>query len=164
MIRYSATSFPPYRYLPGRGPHPTRDPEGHSYGRQLPPVIVDDQTWPRCQTYLFAVDLFNHGYYWEAHEQLEAIWHGVGPDTPIGIFAQAVIQAAAALLKSSMGQAGAARRLTSAACEKLRGGVATVLGVDTAELARQLEEYVDGGAPAVPLIVLRREGGCASGT
>ena len=24
-------SFPPYAYLPGREPHPVRDPTGHSY-------------------------------------------------------------------------------------------------------------------------------------
>lgn len=153
-MRYSLTSFPPYRYVPGRAPHPTRSPEGHSYGNELVSVVVDEQSWRSCEPYLFAVDLFNHGYYWEAHEALEAIWRGVGPDTRIGTFAQAVIQAAAALLKHSMGERSSAERLAAAAIDKLRGGAAVVLGVDTDALATQLETYLDGRRDVPPRIAL----------
>jgi hypothetical protein len=31
-------SFPPYAYLPGRQPHPVRDPAGHSYHVEPMPV------------------------------------------------------------------------------------------------------------------------------
>ena len=154
-MRYSRTNFPPYRYVPGKGPHPTRSPEGHSYGRETAPVAIDEESWRRCEPYLFAVDLFNHGYYWEAHEALEAIWHGVGHDTAIGTFAQAVIQAAAALLKHSTGKQDSAGRLAAAAIGKLRCGAAVILGVDTEALATQLETHLDGRRVAPPRIELR---------
>jgi len=39
-VRYaSAKPFPRYAYLPGRDPHPTRDPRGHSYGQA-------EHAWP----------------------------------------------------------------------------------------------------------------------
>ena len=47
-------AFPPYAFLPGRDPHPTRDPEGHSFGREeeagryLPPA-----RWRENEPYLF---------------------------------------------------------------------------------------------------------------
>ena len=155
--RYSERRFPPYRHLPGKTPHPTRAPQGHSYGRDLTPFDVDDRSWPHCDGYLFAIDLFNHGYYWEAHEWLEAIWHRAGRDTPIGSFAQGTIQAAAALLKHSMGESASAKRLAVAAGAKLRRGAAVVLGVDTRALADDLEAFVAGRHADSPRIVLSHE-------
>ena len=62
--------FPPYAYLPGRNPHPVRDPEGHSYAAEPataePPDPAD---WRACEDYLYGIDLFNHGYYWESARQ-----------------------------------------------------------------------------------------------
>ena len=34
-------SFPPYAYLPGREPHPVRDPTGHSYHVEPIPVAAE---------------------------------------------------------------------------------------------------------------------------
>ena len=155
MVRYTEARFPPYRYIPGEGPHPTRNPDGHSYGRELGPIVIDERSWPGCEPYLFAIDLFNHGYYWEAHEQLEAIWIGAGPDTAVGMFAQGVIQAAAALLKNTMGKHESAARLAAAAIEKLRTNSAVLLGVDTRAFAAQLEMHLDGRRPDAPHIELR---------
>ena len=157
--RYSRESLPPYRFVPGESPHPTRSPAGHSYGRELAPIVIDDQSWRSCEPYLFAIDLFNHGYYWEAHEALEAIWRGVGPHTPIGTFAQGVIQAAAALLKHAMDERGSANRLASAAVAKLRAGTAVILGVEAWAFADRLEQYLDGQLAEPPRLELRECGG-----
>jgi hypothetical protein len=152
--RYSTRAFPAYRHVPGKTPHPTRAPEGHSFARELPPFSVDEQSWPTCEAYLYAIDLFNHGYYWEAHEALEPLWHGAGRDTPVGTFAQAVIQAAAALLKHAMGELEPATRLVHAAAAKLRAGSPVVLGVATRELAAELESHVGGRGKGPPVIEL----------
>lgn len=152
--RYSTRAFPAYRHVPGKTPHPTRSPDGHSFARELPPFSVDEQSWPSSESYLYAIDLFNHGYYWEAHEVLEALWHGAGRDTPVGTFAQAVIQAAAALLKLAMGELAPATRLTNAAAAKLRAGPPIVLGVATRELAAELETHVGGRRNGPPVIEL----------
>ena len=34
--RYSTRPFPSYRFVPGKSPHPRRDPHGHSYGQPEP--------------------------------------------------------------------------------------------------------------------------------
>ncbi|MFB3116009.1 MAG: hypothetical protein ACE1ZH_00895 [Gammaproteobacteria bacterium] len=42
--RYTDRTFPPYRFIPGKAPHPTRDPDGHSYNKpleKLEPFEVD---------------------------------------------------------------------------------------------------------------------------
>ena len=46
--------FPPYAFLPGRDPHPTRDPRGHSYGSdETPPDYVPPELWRTSEEYLF---------------------------------------------------------------------------------------------------------------
>ena len=69
--------LPPYSYVPGQGlPHPTGDERGHSFGRhEPPPLMLDEATWRQNETWLYAFDLFNHGFYWEAHEAWESLWH-----------------------------------------------------------------------------------------
>src|SRR5437879_3265888 len=72
-------SLPPYTFIPGRNPHPFSDPRGHSYGaRTGPPELLDPKEWRSCRTYLYGLDLFNHGYYWEAHEVWEGLWIACG--------------------------------------------------------------------------------------
>ena len=45
--------FPAYAYIPGRTPHPTRDPDGHSYGAVLassePPDPPNPVDWRACR-------------------------------------------------------------------------------------------------------------------
>ena len=69
--------FPAYAFLPGRDPHPTRDPRGHSYAEPEgePHTWRPDEEWRENQEYLFGCDLYNAGYLWEAHEAWEDIWH-----------------------------------------------------------------------------------------
>ena len=64
-------SFPPYAYLPGRQPHPVRDPAGHSYHVEPMPVAAEAPLG--SDVFLWGLDLFNHGYYWEAHEAWEGL-------------------------------------------------------------------------------------------
>jgi len=98
--------LPPYAYRPGRTPHPTRDPEGHSYGvkteTRSPPNPED---WRACGEYLYGIDLFNHGFYWEAHEAWEGLWVACGRRGPTGTFLQALINLAAAGFKARWGNA-----------------------------------------------------------
>ena len=73
-------SFPPYAYLPGRGPHPVRDPAGHSY--HVEPILVAAEASLGSDVFLWGLDLFNHGYYWEAHEAWEGLWQVADRDGP----------------------------------------------------------------------------------
>jgi hypothetical protein len=73
--RLTNRSLPPYSFVPGRNPHPVRDPRGHRYGEEELHVTFSADQWAACEDYLFAIDLFNAGFYWESHEYFEAVWH-----------------------------------------------------------------------------------------
>lgn len=96
--------FPPYSYVSGHWPHPLREPTGHSYGMTHAPVVLPDQAdWVQCREYCYAVDLWNAGYYWEAHEQWEALWHAAGRTGATADFFKTLIKLAAAGVKAREG-------------------------------------------------------------
>jgi uncharacterized protein len=98
-------ALPPYAYVPGRFPHPFSDPQGHSYQLSAPqPPPPDPSRWDQCRTYLRALDLFNHGYYWEAHEAWEALWHACGRRGNLADFFKGLIQLAVAGVKLREGR------------------------------------------------------------
>ena len=154
-------AFPPYAFLPGRDPHPTRDPEGHSFGREeeagryLPPA-----RWRENEPYLFGVDLYNHGFLWEAHEAWETQWHASKGDRTQALFLQALIQCAAAWLKIPMDQAQGVARLSALALEKLSEvgrSYERYMGLDVEDFARSVRDFADSGAASIegrPRIVL----------
>lgn len=131
-------SFPPYAFLPGRDPHPTRHPDGHSYSEEpeaAQPYIPAEQ-WRTNEEYLYGADLYNHGYLWEAHEAWEGLWHPAKGDALLADFLQGLIQCAAASLKVRMEQPR---------------GVVKLAELGTARLERVARE---GGTPFMGLDVL----------
>ncbi len=103
--------FPRYAYVVGLEPHPLRNPEGHSYNAPfVSEEILDPQFWVDCSDYLYGIDLFNYGYYWEAHEVWESLWNGAGRRGPTAIFLQALIKLSAAGVKQREGVAAPVRR------------------------------------------------------
>lgn len=126
-IRYAPDKpFPPYAYIPGRLPHPTRNPRGHSYGvRPECPEPPDPDNWVSCQPYLYAVDLFNHGYYWEAHEAWEQLWNADHRRRPTRHFFQGLIRLAASGVKAREGSAHGVQHHARRAAELFRKTVST---------------------------------------
>lgn len=101
--RYSQRQFPPYRFIPGEHPHPTIDPQGHSYGREMEPSEdFDPRLWYENENYLYGVDLYNYAYWWEAHEALEGLWGNFSRGCLEGNFFQGLIQISAAFIKWHM--------------------------------------------------------------
>lgn len=126
--RYSNQPFPPYRYRPGRHPHPTADPRGHSF---VPPGAPhhevdcpDPDDWAASPEYLFACDLYNHAYWWEAHETWEALWQRTDKSALQGRFLQGLIQAAACHLKRLVGPPAGFERLRETHLRLLRSAAA----------------------------------------
>lgn len=141
--RYApADPLPPYAYVPGHDlPHPVTDPRGHSFGgrtqapgiarplagstplptdpasrrRVLAATLAADPQW------LYAVDLFNGGWYWEAHEAWEGFWNAFGRSTPEARFVQGLIHLAAAAVKVREGKPTGVARHTQRARELLGG-------------------------------------------
>ncbi|MDT8421767.1 MAG: DUF309 domain-containing protein [Desulfuromonadales bacterium] len=157
LPRYTHSAFPAYRYLPFQAgmPHPTRDPGGHSYAAEeddLPPFAAAD--WRHCQPYLYGVDLFNHGYWWEAHESWERVWLAAGQETPTARFIQGLIQIAAAQLKRFIGQERGARSLTTSGVARLAIDGEVFLGIEVARLVEEVERCLSGNCGDFPRIRL----------
>lgn len=94
-------TLPPYTYVPrGPFPHPVRDPGGHRYARfESPPPAPAPEEWRNSPRYLEGIDLFNHGYFWEAHEAWESLWLACGRRGPIADMLKGLIHLAAAGVK-----------------------------------------------------------------
>lgn len=108
---------PPYTYVPGGPwPHPTGSPLGHMHGKtpERPPPIEND-AWPESTAYLHGVRLFNAGYYWEAHEVWESLWHAHGRRGPTATVLKGLIKLAAAGVKIREGRPGGAQTLAQRA-------------------------------------------------
>ena len=129
-------AFPPYAFLPGRDPHPTRDPHGHSFGAPEEPVQRRPPAeWRASAPYLFGADLYNHGFLWEAHEAWESLWHACGRKGPVATFLKGLIKLAAAGVKTRQGIPEGTRRHAARAAELWRSlGVERMMGLDVAEL------------------------------
>ena len=122
--------FPSYAFVPRQFPPPTRDPAGHGF-RRAPerPAPPDPNRWSVCRPYLYGIDLFNYGYYWEAHEVWESLWHACGRTGLTADFLRALIRLAAAGVKAREGtRAGVERH--AAAAKTLFQEVAANLGGD----------------------------------
>jgi hypothetical protein len=157
--RYTSKPFPPYRYVPGRFPHPRRHPDGHSYNEAEPiadPIAPYD--WAKSEIYLYAIDLYNYAYWWECHEQLEALWHAVGHQTMQGQFLQGVVQIAAANLHKFMGdkESNAGQSLAEKGLGHLTGITEIYMGIDVPGFRRDVQEYFRGSRNIPALIALRR--------
>jgi hypothetical protein len=110
--------LPPYAYLPGREPHPTRDPKGHSYHAE--PASVGAEASLRSIVFLWGLDLFNHGYYWEAHEAWESLWQVAERGSSLRVLFKALILLSAAGVKIREGKHAAAVRHAERAAALLR--------------------------------------------
>ncbi len=148
-------ALPPYRFVPGLHPHPTRHPDGHSRGvaeTGAPHVAPED--WASDAQYLFGVDLFNRRYYWEAHEAWEAVWRSCERESTQGQFVQGLILVAAALLQWFMGspaglerQHAKARRRFAPALEESPGAY---MGLPLAEWLAEVDAAARALRDAAP--------------
>lgn len=97
-----------------------------------------------------AVELFNRGAYWEAHEAVEAIWRSV-PDEAEATVLQGVIQAAAALFHRQRGNRHGVEVVGGAAMQKLSGEQHPAVEFDTVRLSADLAEALERNGPAPQL-------------
>lgn len=113
--RLTTAPFPAYRFVPGVHPHPRNDPRGHSYGRHeadfADEALAVRSNWRAGPRFCYSVDLYNHAYWWEAHEGWEGIWRCYEPDDPLRFALQVFIQVSAAHLQRHMGHPDGAGRL-----------------------------------------------------
>ncbi len=143
--RYTDRPFPSYRYIPKKLPHPTRDPNGHSYNKPLEKLtLFENKQWQTCKVYLYGIDLFNYGYWWEAHETLERVWIAAGRKTETGMFIQGLIQISAAHLKHLQGFKATAKQLATTGLKKIKLVNGIYLGIDVSNFQSGVEAYFSG--------------------
>ena len=114
-----SSELPAYTYVPGSDtPHPIRDPRGHSHGKKSgSSTPLDPDAWADNRSYLLAIDLFNHGYYWEAHEEWERLWRVSGQETLVGRFLKGLVKLSAAGVKVRENSLHGVRRHAASAGE-----------------------------------------------
>ncbi len=147
--------FPAYSYVPGRFPHPMSDPRGHSFGiKPQRPDAPDPDHWRLCRPYLYGMDLFNHGYYWEAHEVWEGLWHACGRSGQTGHFLKGLIHLAAAGVKVRQGIPAGVKSHSRRAAELFRQTAeatgtedARFLGLRLGDLIRYVQEVAVAPIP-----------------
>ena len=153
--RYSTRPFPTYRFVPGKTPHPRRDPSGHSYGLPAPtPSSFPTDRWQQSDDYRYGIDLYNYAYWWECHEVFEGFWHAAGRDTEQGNFFQALIQLAAANLKHVLGNSTATQNLLHSGMTRLQRIPSSYMGVDVVGLVAAVQRGAIDSYPPAPLIRL----------
>ena len=139
-------ALPAYSFVPGRFPHPHSDPLGHRFGRDLADAHVPEH-WADSPHYLLGLDLFNHGYYWEAHEAWESLWHACGRRGSLATFLKALIQWAVVGVKAREACAAGvlahslrAKELFEETADATEGG--HCLGLSLRELIERAEQTI----------------------
>ena len=152
--------FPDARHVPGVTPRPETSP-AFDAAREAPAYTVD-RTWRENQTYLYGVDLYNAGFFWEAHEVWEPVWMRAGGNSRERLAVQGLIQLSNACLKLVMQRPEAARRLLDISRDKLleasQSGE-TIMGVDLPDLSTGIHTFrtkIDDGTDMSDTILTER--------
>jgi hypothetical protein len=156
MDRDQDSGLPPYTYVPGGPwPHPNRVKKDAS--APIPPAHGDPADSP---VFRRGVALFDAGYYWEAHEAWEALWHAAGRRGATADVLRGLIKLAAAGIKvrerREPGVKTHARRAAECFASARREGGVHQLGLDLdlwIERAREIAESppTDPGPPDAPV-------------
>ncbi|MBL4892172.1 MAG: DUF309 domain-containing protein [Rhizobiaceae bacterium] len=104
-----ASGFPTYAHIPGSNPRHREDLFDEICASVTPDMTVSDLS--KTSAWQSGLDLYRHGYFWEAHEVLEAVWMQCPQNSVERYFVQAIIQITNARLKLIMKRPKAAGRL-----------------------------------------------------
>lgn len=152
------------------GTHGTGGKRSLPAGRPIRPVYKQDQLRTRegyraldSDAFLWGLDLFNHGYYWEAHEAWEGLWQVADRDGPLRMLFKGLILLSAAGIKIREGKHAAAVRHTGRAAALLRRlmklpdraferalGMSPATLAEYAEAASRIPAALQAAAPGQP--------------
>ena len=143
--------FPQYRHQLGQTPHPRTHPRGHSFGHAdvTASELLFAGNWQSIETFLFGGELYNSTYWWEAHEQWEALWRREPDrDTNTASFLQGLIQLSAAMLQRQAGNRRGFSRLLAKGSERLERVVGRLengcyMGVDARQIISQYHAQLE---------------------
>lgn len=145
--------LPTFTYVPGRC---TADDRQRAAAQAAKAATVGAgltlDNWSDCRPYLWGIDLFNYGCYWEAHEAWESLWHHCGRRGALADFLKGLIKLAAAGVKVRQRRAEGIRRHAARAAwlfrhsaRQLSGPDAVLLGLRPHLLATWSDEAARAG-------------------
>ncbi len=144
--------LPPYTHIPGITPHPLRDPAGHSFvePRSIADVLsqstegeaLTSQNLSRQSEFQWGVRLFDAGFYWEAHEAWESLWHRAGRRGVLADYLKGLIKLAAAGVKVREHNASGVERHARRASELFQSVMLHVEQAGNRELASALPSLI----------------------
>jgi hypothetical protein len=147
-------ALPPCAYVPGRSARPPAIAPSDARDAALPqPSYLPDERWLDNAEYLWGVDLYNQGFFWEAHEAWEGLWRAAEHDELQRLFLQGLIQCAAACLKAAIGDADACLRLSARGLARLErvnaGHGARYMGLDVPSFMLDFQRFANECPAAV---------------
>ena len=106
-------ALPPHAYIPGQTQrhHETQFDEIIS----SIPSVIDLRTLQTLPAFHTALNYMQHGFHWEAHEILEAIWMNTAQNSIERLFTQCIIHLANANLKHIMKRETATQKIMTQA-------------------------------------------------
>ena len=109
-MRYA---LPPHAYIPGQ----TQRHQEEQFDEIISsiPCDIDFETVQTLSAFHIALNFMQHGFHWEAHEILEAIWMNTAQNSIERLFTQCVIHLANANLKHVMKRETATQKIMSQA-------------------------------------------------
>jgi molybdopterin-guanine dinucleotide biosynthesis protein A len=139
-VRVQDRPLPPYTHIPGVTPHPISDPAGHMHGH-VEHVASITGPLTAAEPYLWGRRLFQAGYYWEAHEAWEGLWHALGRSGPRANLVKGLIKLAAAGVKLREHNRDGLQRHLARAEELTTQARAGLLDTEEAACAEQAASY-----------------------
>jgi ribosomal protein S18 acetylase RimI-like enzyme len=152
--------LPERAFLPGRGRRPTPP--------ALPIFPRPADEWWQCPDFLYAVDLFNAGFYWEAHEMWEGMWRQRQDDRAQRELLQGLLQCAAFAVHARRGCPAQASDLLARALAHLASAGANspspFMGIDVSVFSAAFASFAAAAAggerclpPRLELLVRSRD-------
>ena len=146
MERYSSRPLPAAPYLPGVSPRTARPPA------QPEPLATELDDLAASETFRHGIDLFDHGFPWEAHEAWEALWFAMPRERAERTLLQGLIHVAAAAVKARSGKPDVARDFIASAREYLTRASAQV--IDVPALLHGLSAWMGDLGASPPIVRL----------
>ena len=110
-IRFTHYKLPTIPYTPGKTERPTLDPLENE---EVTPQPISKLPTYNNPFFLYGLDLFNNGFYWEAHETWEELWH-LEDSILHKRMIQGFIQLAASMVKRNQGNSDGQEKLLASA-------------------------------------------------
>ena len=109
--------LPELPHIPGRTARPVTSPAFDAAAAA--PIYTVDRMCRENETFLYGLELYAAGFFWEAHEVWEPVWMRAPGNSRERLLVQGLIQLSNACLKIVMHRPEAATRLLGIAHEKI---------------------------------------------